>query len=151
MDTETNGAPTEAEAIAERDHGGGTHVHPKMREHLATEGRQRVTDAWAKVYVPTPTTREAFVALSDCMNAPPSVKREGLVIYGKVDTGKSRTMEAFWDAHPPSRAPGSEYAEHPAIYIEAPDRPDLTILYLSILRVLQRPIGYNAKPDQLRV
>ena len=102
METEAGCSPTEATAsIAERDYSGATHVHPKMREHLATEGRERITNAWAKVYVPTATTRDAFVALGDCMNAPPSVKPEGLVIYGKVDTGKSRTMEAFRDAHPP--------------------------------------------------
>jgi hypothetical protein len=145
-------APGESlEEIASRDHGGATHVHPKMRDFLAIPGRERIARSWDRVYVPTSSTREAFVALKDCLNAMPSVKPEGLVIHGKVDTGKSRTMEAFRNAHPPVRTPGSEYVEHPVIYIEAPDRPDLTIVYLSILRALERPIGYNAKPDQLRI
>ena len=152
MDSETaTGIGEGVDAIAEGDRVGATHVHPKMRDYLAIEGRARLSACWDKVYVPTSSTREAFTALQDCMNALPSVKPEGLVLYGKVDTGKSRTMESFRDAHPPSRTPGSEYAEHPVVYIEAPDRPELTILYGSILRALERPIGYNAKPDQLRV
>ena len=49
-----------------------------------------------------------------------------MIITGDSDTGKSRTLTAFRDAHQPSRNPESEYAEFPVLYITAPDNPSRT-------------------------
>ena len=70
-------------------------LRPEMQEFLDIEGRGRLGQCWNRVWVPTPSTKDAFVALQDCMNAAPSTKPRGLIITGDADTGKSRTMTAF--------------------------------------------------------
>ena len=127
-----------------------THVHENIRPFLEIEGRRRLHDCWDRIWVPTPSTKEAFIALSDCLNAPSSTKPRGLVITGDSDSGKSRTLTAFRARHKPDIAPGAEYAEFPVVLIQAPDKPSRTAVFKSILAELGHPILYNASEDDLR-
>src|SRR5215475_1118869 len=88
-------------------------LRDEMREFLDIGGRDRLYACWDRIWIPTPSSEDAFLALQDCMNAAPSTKPRGLIITGDADTGKSRTMTAFRDKHPPKVNPNTEYAEHP--------------------------------------
>lgn len=125
-------------------------LRPEMQEFLDIEGRDRLYQCWDRVWIPTPSSKEAFLALQDCMNAAPSTKPRGLIIAGDADTGKSRTMTAFRDLHQPRIDPESEYAEHPVIYMTAPDVPDTVIVLKKILTEIGHPLRYNASPADLR-
>ena len=125
-------------------------LRPEMQEFLDIEGRGRLGECWDRVWVPTPSTKEAFIELQDCMNAAPSTKPRGLIITGEADTGKSRTMKAFRDLHQPRMDSESEYAEHPVIYLTAPDNPDPVIVLKKILAELGHPLRYNPSPADLR-
>lgn len=125
-------------------------LRPEMQEFLNIEGRARLYDCWDRVWIPTPSTKEAFLALQDCMNAAPSTKPRGLIITGEPDTGKSRAMTAFRDLHQPCIDPDSEYARHPVIYMTAPDVPDPVIVLKKILTELGHPLKYNAAFADLR-
>ncbi len=128
----------------------GAHLRPGMEEFLCIEGRPRLYKSWHRIWVPTPSTREAFAALQDCLNAGPSTKPRGLIITGDADTGKSRTMVAFRDKHPAEVQPGSEYAEFPVVYFRAPDNPSRTAILKSILAEVGHPLLYNASEEDLR-
>lgn len=125
-------------------------LRPEMQEFLEIEGRERLYSCWDRVYIPTPSTKEAFLALQDCMNAAPSTKPRGLIITGDSDTGKSRTMTAFRDLNPPRLDFETEYAEYPVIYMTAPDVPDPMVILKKILVELGHPLRYNASPADLR-
>lgn len=125
-------------------------LRPEIRPYLEIEGRQRLYDCWHRIFVHTPSSREAFRALEDCLNAGPSTKPRGLILVGDADTGKSRTMTAFRDAHPPHVNLESEYAEHPVIYLTAPDIPSRTAFLKKILATLGYPLLYNANEEDLR-
>jgi len=84
------------------------------------------------------------------MNAPSSPRPIGLIITGESGTGKSRTMEQFCKEHKPEPNPDSEYAEHPAICILGPHRPNPRAVYKSILQELGHPLLYNPNEDDLR-
>ncbi len=127
-----------------------TLLRPEMQQFLRIEGRDRLYRCWDRVWIPTPSTKDAFVALQDCMNSAPSSKPRGLIITGDSDTGKSRTMMAFRDLHQPRIDPDSEYAEHPVIYMRAPDVPDPVIVLKKILTEIGHPLRYNASPADLR-
>lgn len=125
-------------------------LRPEMQEFLEIDGRARLYASWERIWIATPSTREAFLALQDCMNAAPSTKPRGLIITGEADTGKSRTMTAFRDRHAPEQNLDSEYAEHPAIYITAPDNPSRTAVLKKILDALSHPLLNNVSEDDLR-
>lgn len=125
-------------------------LRPEMQEFLTIDGRERLYACWNRIWIATPSTKEAFLALQDCLNAPPSTKPRGLIITGDADTGKSRTMTAFRDRHAPQLNPDSEYAEHPSIYITAPDNPSRTAVLKKILEELGHPLLYNASEEDLR-
>lgn len=125
-------------------------LRPEMLEFLEIEGRDRLYRCWDRVWIPTPSSKETFQAMQDCMNAAPSTKPRGLIITGSADTGKSRTMTAFRDLHPPRLNVQSEYAEHPVIYITAPDNPDPVIVLKKLLVELGHPLRYNPSPADLR-
>lgn len=125
-------------------------LRPEMQEFLDIEGRDRLYQSWNRIWIPTPSTKETFLALQDCMKAAPSTKPRGLIITGDADTGKSRTMTAFRDLHQPRIDPESEYAEHPVIYMTAPDVPDPLIVLKKILNEIGHPLRYNASPADLR-
>lgn len=127
-----------------------TALRPEMQEFLDIEGRDRLYSCWDRVWIPTPSTKEAFIALRDCMNAAPSTKPRGLIIAGEADTGKSATLKAFRDRNPSRIDLESEYAEFPAIYLTAPDNPDPVILLKKILIELGHPLRYNPSPADLR-
>ncbi len=128
----------------------GAHVRPTMREFLAIDGRARMRKCWDRVWISTPSTREAFVALDECMQASPSTKPRGLTITGGSDTGKSRLLKAFRDANPSTRAPGSDYATFPAVYLNTVNKPDTVSLYKDILAQLGHPLLYNASEPDLK-
>lgn len=125
-------------------------LRPEMQEFLDIDGRERLYACWDRIWIPTPSSAEAFLALQDCMNAAPSTKPRGLIITGDADTGKSRTMKAFRDKHPPEVNRETEYAEHPVIYITAPDAPSRTAVLKKILDELGHPLLYNASDENLR-
>ncbi len=125
-------------------------LRPEMQEFLDIEGRERLYACWNRVWIPTPSTKDAFLAMQDCMNAGPSTKPRGLIITGEADTGKSRTMTAFRDLHQPRLDPESEYAEHPVIYMTAPDNPDPVLVLKKILVELGHPLRYNPSAGDLR-
>jgi len=132
----------------------GPYDNPKLRlsmqEFLEIEGRQRLYACWDRVFVHTEDTKAAFVALQDCMNAAPNTKPRGVVIVGDSDTGKSRIMTAFRDAHRPQPDPESEYAEHPVLYVKAPDVPNPVVFLKKLLDELNYPLNYNAQPANVR-
>lgn len=132
------------------DHYDNPTLRPEMQEFLDVDGRERLYRCWDRVWIPTPSTKEAFLAMQDCMNAAPSTKPRGLIISGDADTGKSRTMTAFRDLNQPRIDLESEYAEHPVIYMTAPDNPDPVILLKKILIELGHPLRYNPSPADLR-
>lgn len=125
-------------------------LRPVMQEFLDIEGRQRLYACWDRVFVQTDDTRAAFLALQDCMNAAPNTKPRGVVIVGDSDTGKSRTMTAFRDRHLPEPNPDTEYAEHPVLYIKAPDDPNPVTFLKKLLDVMNYPLNYNAQPADVR-
>ncbi len=125
-------------------------LRPEMQEFLSINGRERLYACWDRIWIPTPSADEAFLALQDCMNAAPSTKPRGLIITGDADTGKSRTMTAFRDKHLPKVNRETEYAEHPVIYITAPDNPSRTAVLKKILDELGHPLLYNASDENLR-
>lgn len=125
-------------------------LRPEMQEFLDIDGRERLYACWDRIWIPTPSSDDAFLALQDCMNAAPSTKPRGLIITGDADTGKSRTMTAFRDKHLPKVNPETEYAEHPAIYITAPNKPSETAVLKKILDELGHPLLYNASDENLR-
>ena len=125
-------------------------LRPEMQEFLEIDGRERLYACWDRIWIPTPSTREAFVALQDCMNSAPSTKPRGLIITGEADTGKSRTMVAFRESNEPKLNPETEYAEHPVIYLTAPDNPSRTAVLKKILEALGHPLLYNASEEDLR-
>ncbi|MCW2364832.1 hypothetical protein M2341_000279 [Sphingobium sp. B7D2B] len=127
-----------------------TSLRPELQEFLGIEGRDRLYSCWDRVWVPTPSTKSTFLELKDCMRAAPSTKPRGLIITGAADTGKSRTMEAFRDLHPPQRNPESEYAVRPVIYLIAPNDPDPTLVLKKILNELGHPLTYNPTFGDLR-
>lgn len=123
-------------------------LRPEMQPYLAIDGHERLYKCWDRVFVHTPSTKEAFRALQDCLNAGPSTKPRGLILVGDADTGKSRTMTAFRDAHPPHVNLESEYAEHPVIYLTAPDIPSRTAFLKKILATLGYPLLYNVNNEE---
>lgn len=125
-------------------------LRPVMREFLEIEGRDRLYRCWDRVFVQTDDTKAAFVALEDCMKAAPNTKPRGVVIVGDSDTGKSRTMTAFRDAHPPTANPEHEYADHPVLYIKAPDDPNPVVFLKKLLEELGFPVNYNAQAADVR-
>lgn len=125
-------------------------LRPEMREFLAIEGRERLYACWDRVWIPTPATDEVFLALQDCMNAAPSTKPRGLILTGDADTGKSRTMTAFRDRHEPRVDLDSEYAEHPVVYMTAPDNPEPVVVLKKLLAEIGHPLRYNPTPADLR-
>jgi hypothetical protein len=125
-------------------------LRPEMQEFLEIDGRERLYACWDRIWVATPSTKEAFLALQDCMNAAPSTKPRGLIITGDADTGKSRTMTAFRDRYQPEKNRDNEYADHPVIYIVAPDNPSREAVLKKILDELSHPLLYNASYDDLR-
>lgn len=126
-------------------------LRPEMRDFLAIDGRERLYKCWDRIWIPTPSTRDAFQALKDCMNAAPSTKPRGLIITGDADTGKSRTMTAFRDLNPPHMSPEYEYAQHPVIYLTALDEPEPVTVLKKILNELGHPLRYNPSPADLRI
>ncbi len=125
-------------------------LRPAMQEFLEIDGRQRLYQCWDRVFVHTDDTKAAFVGIQDCMNAAPSTKPRGLVIVGDPDTGKSRAMTAFRDANKPQPDPESQYAEHPVLYIKAPDDPNPVVFLKHLLDELGYPINYNAQAADIR-
>lgn len=128
----------------------GRHIDIGMREFLGIEGRHRLDACWDRIWVETPATREAFAVLHDCMNAPTDSKPQGLVLVGEADSGKTRTMQAFRDLHKPTIVPEAQFAEHRAIYIGAPDKPSMPIVYSAILDALNHPLFYHRDEVSLR-
>ena len=125
-------------------------LRPEMQKYLFIEGRERLYKCWDKIWVPTPSTVNVEQELLDCMMAASSTKPRGLIIMGDPDTGKSRTMVAFKDRHPPKLNPETEYAKHPVIYLISPDTPDPILLLKKILAELGQPVKYNASLADLR-
>jgi hypothetical protein len=126
-----------------------THVRPEMRAFLAIGGRERLKQCWDKVLVPTPGLREAFAAMTDCLDAPLETKPRGLIITGEADTGKSRAMVAFRDRHPKTRDENSEFATCPVVYVQAPDSPSKETLLKAILNEVGFPIRCRPKDPDL--
>lgn len=125
-------------------------LRPEMQEFLDIDGRERLYQCWDRVWIPTKSTKDAFLALQDCMNAAPSTKPRGIVITGEADTGKSRTMTAFRDLNLPRIDRETEYAIHPVIYLTSPDHPDPVVILKKILNELGHPLRYNPSPADLR-
>jgi Cdc6-like AAA superfamily ATPase len=156
-DVETMGATevdgTLAAALPPADAGPPewSHIQPKMRGFLEIDGRERLSKSWDSIWIPTSSTKEAFVALGDRMNASASTKPQGLILMGAPDTGKSRTMKAFAQTHQPRDDEEAEYREHPAIYLKAPTKPKPTIIYRSILGALGQPILYNPSEEAMEL
>ncbi len=128
----------------------GAHVRPAMREFLAIDGPERLWACWERIWISTPSTRQAFAALETCMNGPATTKPRGLTIVGESDTGKSRIFKAFQDAHPAVKAPGREYATIPAIYIKTVSTPDPVSFCKDVLAEIGHPLLYNASEPDLR-
>lgn len=122
----------------------GGHVAEKMREYLAIDGRRRVDACWERIWVPTASTQEAFIALTDCMNAGDSTKPRGLVIVGEADTGKSRLLKAFRDANPVDGRDEDEYSTQPVVLINAPTKISRTAILHAILEDLREQLNYKA-------
>lgn len=59
-------------------------------------------------------------------------------------------MTAFRDANRPQPDPESQYAEHPVLYMTAPDDPNPVVFYKHLLDELGYPINYNAKAGDIR-
>ncbi len=125
-------------------------LRANLREFLAIDGRDRISKCWAQVYAPTPQTKAAFQAFTDCMEAPESSKPRGAVVIGEADTGKSRTMRAFLDRHPARLDADSEYIHAPVLYIRAPDGPSKSALLKSVLDALGYPCRYNPTEQELK-
>lgn len=126
-----------------------SHVAPKMREYLAIDGRGRIDACWERIWVRTELTDKAFAALTDCLNAGNSTKPRGLMIVGEADTGKSRVLKAFRDAHPVECKAESEYASHPVVLINAPTKISRSAVLHAILQDLGEPILYKADEELL--
>lgn len=127
-----------------------TRLRPAMQEFLEIEGRERLYQCWDRMFVHTPDTKDAFAVLQDCMNAAANTKPRGAIIVGETDTGKSRTMTAFKDANRPQVDPDHEYAEHPVLYLKAPDQPEPVVFLKKLLDELGYPLRYNAQPADIR-
>jgi hypothetical protein len=126
------------------------HVRPEMRQFLEIEGATRLSQSWHRIWVNTPSTKDAFDQLKLCMDDGPSTKPRGITITGEANSGKSRVMKQFCAENPPFMDPETEYATHPAVCILAPDTPDRIEIYKSILAEIGQPILYNAKATDLR-
>jgi hypothetical protein len=134
------------------------HIHESMRKFADIPGRKRIGNCWNQIWVPTPSTRAAFIELNDCLNAAASTKPRGAIIVGEADTGKSRTMVEFRDRNcEKSKDPSykndsdGEYTEKPVVYIRAPDKPSRLAVYSKILAELGYPITYNPSEEALRL
>jgi hypothetical protein len=124
-------------------------LDPSFQKYLEVEGRQRIDMCWDKIFIRTKDAAAAFNEMQDCMNAAPSTKPRGLIIIGEPDTGKSKTMTEFRNRNLPERDPDSEYAEHPVVYMKAPNDPNPTVFLKKLLDSLGYPIRYNATTSEI--
>lgn len=87
--------------------------------------------------------------LEDKFDEPSQIRREGLLIYGDHNNGKTSILKKFYDIHKISlektNEEGEQVYEIPIIYFQAPTIPDEGRLYSLILNELCVPHRSNEK------
>jgi hypothetical protein len=87
--------------------------------------------------------------LEDKFDEPIQIRREGLLIYGDYNNGKSSILNKMYNLHKttlePIKKDGINTYDIPIIYFRAPTKPDESALYSSILDELCVPHKRNER------
>lgn len=125
----------------------GEHLAPKAREVLALPNDARIRHIQEDRWVGYSRANEIIAKLEDLLVHPKVGRMPNMLIVGKTNNGKSHLVKHFNALHPAEDNPTGEGLLVPVLYIEAPDKPDISHLYSIILNLLCVPHRANDKEE----
>ena len=126
------------------------HLSPKAREALSLSNEERIRYIQEDRWVGYTRANEIITKLEDLLVHPKVGRMPNMLIIGKTNNGKSHLVKHFHALHPASDNPVGEGIIVPVLYIEAPDKPDISSLYSTILNMLCVPHKVHEKEDVKR-
>jgi hypothetical protein len=125
----------------------GEHLASKAREVLALTNDERIRHIQEDRWVGYGKANEIIARLEDLLVHPKVGRMPNMLIIGKTNNGKSHLVKHFRALHPAKDNPTGEGLIVPVLYIEAPDKPDISHLYGSILTILCVPHKASEKEE----
>lgn len=123
------------------------HLSPRAREVLALSNEERIRHIQEDRWVGYTRANEVIAKLEDLLAHPKVGRMPNMLIVGKTNNGKSHLVNHFLSLHPASDNPVGEGIIVPVLYIEAPDKPDISHLYGLILDMLNVPYKTHEKEE----
>lgn len=123
------------------------HLSPRAREILALSKEERIRHIQEDRWVGYTRANEVIAKLEDLLAHPKVGRMPNMLIVGKTNNGKSHLVNHFLSLHPASDNPVGEGIIVPVLYIEAPDKPDISHLYGLILDMLNVPYKTHEKEE----
>lgn len=128
----------------------GDHLAPKARQALAFSNEERIRFILEDRWVGYTKANEIITRLEDLLVHPKIGRMPNMLITGKTNNGKSHLVKHFRDLHPATDNPSGQGIKVPVLYVEAPDKPDISHLYSTILDTLFVPRKANEKEMNLQ-
>lgn len=125
----------------------GEHLAPKAREVLALPNDARIRHLQEDRWVGYSKANEIIAKMEDLLVHPKVGRMPNMLIIGKTNNGKSHLVKHFHSLHPSEDNPSGGGIIVPVLYIEAPDKPDISHLYSIILGMLCVPHRGNEKEE----
>lgn len=115
------------------------HLSLKAREVLALSNEERIRHILQDRWVGYTRAGEVIAKLEDLLVHPKVGRMPNMLLIGKTNNGKSHLVKHFLSLHQASDNPAGEGIIVPVLYVEAPDKPDISHLYTLILDMLNVP------------
>lgn len=122
-------------------------LSPKAHEVLVLPNEERIRHILEDRWVGYTRANEIIAKLEDLLVHPKVGRMPNMLIVGKTNNGKSHLVKHFLSLHPATDNPAGEGIIVPVLYIEAPDKPDISHLYSIILDMLCVPYKTHEKEE----
>jgi len=117
-------------------------LHPDAMKLLDKDDLERIEYIHKDKWIEYPLAKNILAKMESKFNEPPSIRKQGMLLYGDSDNGKTALLKRFYRLHPPGEYDnGNGYTIEmmPVLYVLAPPSPDESRLYSNILSELFIP------------